>query len=200
MNGWIRLSPSRFRDFSDWTVLSPLPLKHAAWNYHSFLTFAPCFLSLPALFSRFGMCVDGLEWTPKTVPHSTRPTFLPSRVNREQPSQQRNGSCKHCRGKLHHQSGQGWTPCGWTWTQRAALDYAVPKPNGHPVLLHCFLWRDQVGVQAGPLTRRVCAITKCDITEPKPDKPNDGIFTIHVQLTPMGGREYNVADCAQCDS
>lgn len=48
--------------------------------------------------------------------------------------------------------------------------------------------------------RRVCAITKCDITEPKPDKPNDGIFTIHVQLTPMGGREYNVADYAPCDS
>ena len=30
------------------------------------------------------MCVDGLEWSLKTVRHSTRPTFLPSKMNRKQ--------------------------------------------------------------------------------------------------------------------
>ena len=42
------------------------------------------------------------------------------------------------------------------------------------------------------LTWRVCAITNCEIVSAHPDYPNDGIFTIHVNLTPMGGREYNV--------
>lgn len=38
----------------------------------------------------------------------------------------------------------------------------------------------------------MCAITNCEITSSHPDRPNEGLFVIHVILTPMGGREFDV--------
>ena len=39
---------------------------------------------------------------------------------------------------------------------------------------------------------RVCAITNCEIVTGYSDHPNEGLFTIHVNVNPMGGREYTV--------
>ena len=39
---------------------------------------------------------------------------------------------------------------------------------------------------------RVCAITKCEVVDVNPDHANEGQFFIHVNITGMGGLEFEV--------
>lgn len=61
-------------------------------------------------------------------------------------------------------------------------------PTANPPRL--FVSEKQSRVIDGIVINRVCAITNCEITSPHPERPNEGLFVIHVILTPMGGREF----------